>query len=52
MVFLLCIYVCMCMGFPRGPMGKESTCNAGDAGDEGLIPELGRPPGGDHDNAL
>ena len=30
------------MGFPDGSDGKES---AGDAGDPGLIPELGRCPG-------
>ena len=29
-------------GFPGGSAGKESTCNAGDLG---LIPELGRFPG-------
>ena len=29
-------------GFPCGSAGKESTCNAGDLG---LIPELGRCPG-------
>ena len=28
-------------GFPSGSDGKESACNAGDAG---LIPELGRSP--------
>ena len=28
--------------FPRGSDGKESIYNAGD---RGLIPELGRPPG-------
>ena len=27
--------------------GKESACNAGDAGNEGLIPALGRRPGGE-----
>ena len=27
---------------PSGPVGKESTCNAGEAG---LIPGLGRSPG-------
>ena len=32
-------------GFPNGSMGKESACNAGDTGDEGWIPELGRWPG-------
>ena len=30
------------MGFPDGSDGKESACNAGDSG---LIPELGRSPG-------
>ena len=35
--------------------GKESTCNAGDAGDTGgagEIPALRRPPGGEHGNPL
>ena len=35
--------------------GKESTCNAGDAGDTGgagEIPALRRPPGGEHGNLL
>ena len=31
------------LGFPGGSAGKESTCNVGDLG---LIPELGRSPGG------
>ena len=34
-------------GFPGGSVGKESTCNAGDLG---LIPGLGRSPGGRHGN--
>ena len=29
-----------------GSDGKESVCNAGDTGDVGSIPELGRTPGG------
>ena len=33
-------------------MGKESACNAEDAGDVGLIPGLGRSPGGGNDNPL
>ena len=33
-------------------MGKESACNAGDAGDMGLIPGLGRSPGEGHGNPL
>ena len=36
-------------GFPGGSDGKESTCNLGDLG---LIPGLGRSPGGGHDNPL
>ena len=36
-------------GFPGGSDGKDSICNAGDLG---LIPELGRSPGGEHDNPL
>ena len=32
----------MLEGSPGGPEGKESTCNAGDAGS---IPGLGRSPG-------
>ena len=35
--------------FPGGSDGKESVCNAGDLG---LIPELGRSPGEGHDNPL
>ena len=34
------------MGFSDGSVGKESTCNAGDMGEVGLIPGLGRSPGG------
>ena len=37
------------MGFPGGSVGKKSVCNAGDAG---LIPGLGRFPGGGHGNPL
>ena len=36
-------------GFPDGLDGKESACNAGDLG---LIPGLGRSPGGGHGNPL
>jgi len=32
--------------------GKESTCNAGDTGDIGLIPGLGRSPGVGDGNPL
>ena len=33
-------------------MGQQSACNAGDSGDAGSIPELGRSPGGGHGNPL
>ena len=33
------------MGFPGSSAGKESACNEGDLG---LIPALGRSPGGGH----
>ena len=35
------------LGFPDGSDAKESTCNVGDLG---LIPGLGRSPGGGHGN--
>ena len=35
------------MDVPGGSDSKESTCNEGDLG---LIPELGRSPGGKHGN--
>ena len=37
------------MSFPGGSDGKESACNAGDLG---LIPGLGRSPGGGLGNLL
>ena len=40
------------MGFCDGLMGKESTCNAGDMGEVGLIPGLGRSHGGGNSNSL
>ena len=40
------------MGPPRGLNGKESACNAGDAGDEGLIPGSGRSSEEGHGNPL
>ena len=48
--FLDCIY--MCRGFPSGSAGEESTCNAGDTGNAGLIPGLGRFPGGGNGKPL
>ena len=53
---LLCIFLCVflmsllnLLGFPDGSDGKESACSVGDLG---LIPELGRSPGGGHGNSL
>ena len=37
------------MDFPGGSVGEESACNVGDLG---LIPGLGRSPGGGHGNRL
>ena len=58
-VYNIFIYVCVCVythkGFPGGSDGKdgsdgkESACNARDLG---LIPGLGRSPGGEHGNPL
>ena len=39
-------------GLPRWLSGKESACNAEDAGDRGLIPGWGRSPGGGNGNLL
>ena len=40
------------MGFPGGSVVKNLPANAGDAADAGLIPVLGRSPGGGNDNPL
>ena len=40
------------MGFPGGSVDKESACSAGDTGDMGLIPGLGRSFGGGHGDPL
>ena len=40
------------IGFPRRLSGKESACSAGDTGDLGLIPGLGRSPRGGYGNPL
>ena len=40
------LFLCL-RGFPGGSYGKESACNVGDLG---LIPGLGRSPGGRHGN--
>ena len=40
------------LGFPGGSVGKKPDCDAGDAGDMGLISGSGRSPGGGHGNPL
>ena len=39
-------------GFPRGSVGTESACSAGDAGDVGSISGLRKYPGQRHGNPL
>ena len=46
---LICIYMQLTL---NGSVGKEPAYNAGDIGDSGLIPGLGRPPGGGNGNPL
>ena len=45
-----CISPYIEQGFPDGSADKESTCNAGDTGDMGLISGSGRSSGGRHGN--
>ena len=45
------IYIYM-MGFPGGSVLKNSPANAGDTGDTGSIPGLGRSPGIGNGNPL
>ena len=40
------------MGLPRWLSSRESSCNAGKAGDSSSIPGLGRSPGGGNGNLL
>ena len=40
------------MGLLQWLSGNESTCNAGDTGDMGSIPWLGKSPGGGHGKPL
>ena len=42
----------MFMGFPGASVVKNLPVNAGDTGDAGLIPGLGRCLGGGHGNPL
>ena len=39
-------------GFPNGPSGKESACDAGDTGDAGSISGSGQSSGGENGNPL
>ena len=39
-------------GFPGGSVVKNPSANARDAGEVGLIPGLGRSPGGGNGNSL
>ena len=40
------------LGFSGGSILKNPPVNAGDVGDSGLIPALGRSPGGGNGNPL
>ena len=48
-IFVVNMKHALCTGFLGSSVNKESTCSAGDLG---LIPGLGRSPGGGHDNSL
>ena len=45
-IFQLCCLPAVPLGFPDGSVHEESACHAGDSGDTGSIPGLGRSPGG------
>ena len=45
-------YTHMMQGFPGGATVKNPLANAGDAGDKGSVPGLGRSPGGGYGNPL
>ena len=48
---ILCIFK-ISQGLPRWLSGKESTCNAGDAGDLASLPGSVISPGGGYSNTL
>ena len=48
-LFIVNVKNALCTGFPGSSVNEESTCNAGDPG---LIPGLGKSPGGGHSNSL
>ena len=49
---IVLIFYIRCYGLPWWLSGKESACNAGDAGDMVLIPGLGKSPGIGNGNPL
>ena len=49
---LWAVHVCMRVHFPGGSVVKNLPSNAGATGDVGLIPGLGRSPGGGTGNPL
>ena len=49
MYLKISVIVLFILGFPGGSVGKESACNMEDMG---LVPGLGRSPGGGHGNPL
>ena len=49
---IVCVCVCTLEGFLGGLVVKNPPANAGDMRDMGLIPGLGRSPGGEHGNPL
>ena len=48
----ICSTMCTIKAFPDGSMDKESACDAGDTGNTGSIPTLGRSSGGENGNPL
>ena len=44
-IYIYTIYIYTLYGLSQWFSSKESTCNAGDTGDTGLVPGLGRSPG-------
>ena len=52
MLINFCYDLCCLVGLPRWLTGEKSPYNAGDMGDVGLFPGLGRFLRGGHDNPL
>ena len=51
-IYVTYIYIYIYMGFPGGTVVENLFANAGDTGDLGLIPGLGRAPGEGNGNPL